>query len=241
MQHDVPYLPELLSVSPQEQIIALGDAPGVSNSAFLAAIAGKVKVAKSQLVGPATASRFGKTHIVEHLAAKAAAIARELVAANVTPMIFLDEPGLGAGEIPRAELELVRRAASDAGAIVGLHCCAQAPWAAVLGLGFDVISFDARLSLDAVLEDRSAWFDFLERGGRVCLGIIPTNPGARYSVDELCDSVEASLRATTPGFEQVLSRMLLSPACGLGLHSVQDAVRISAEVKAAQARLRALL
>ena len=156
-------------------------------------------------------------------------------------MIFLDEPGLGTGALPKAELELVRRAASDAGAIVGLHCCAQAPWAAVLGLGFDIISCDARLSLDALLEDQKAWLDFLEGGGTLCLGIIPTNREARYSVGELCESVEASLRATTPRFEQVLSRMLLSPACGLGLHSVQDAVRISAEVKAAQARLRALL
>ena len=87
----------------------------------------------------------------------------------------------------------------------------------------------------------AAWLRFLEAGGTLCLGIIPTSPGARYQVDELCDSVEASLRATTPAFERVLSRMLLSPACGLGLHSVEEAVRISAEVRTAQARLRALL
>ena len=126
MQQDVPYLPELLSVSTREAMVAwgLGEEARVSSAAFLTAINGNVKVAKSQLVGPVTASRFGRAHVVEHLSVKAAAMARELLAANVTPMIFFDEPSLGEGELPRAELELVRRAASDAGAIVGLHCCA---------------------------------------------------------------------------------------------------------------------
>ena len=104
-----------------------------------------------------------------------------------------------------------------------------------------MISLDARLSLDALLEDRVSWLRFLECGGRLCLGIIPTEPGARYEVAELCDSVEASLRATTPHFPRVLERMLLSPACGLGLRSIEDAERISREVKEAQSRLRSLL
>ena len=156
-------------------------------------------------------------------------------------MIFFDEPGLGADELPLKALEIVRRAASESGAIVGLHCCAQARWSELMGLGFDVISLDARLSLDTLLEDRRAWLRFLERGGTLCLGIIPTEPDARYDVGELCDSIEASLRSTTSNFERVLGRMLLSPACGLGLHSEEATLRISAEVTAAQARLRALL
>lgn len=245
------------------------EATPLAMAAFLAALASPARdervaprnfdlrrgVAKAQLAGPATVMAFTRTstgsraaqvprlveRVIEHLAAKAASMARAMSAAQVTPMIVFDEPGLGLGELPLAALERVRKAASDAGAITGLHCCGQARWAELLGLGFDVISIDARHSLDALLEDRRAWLGFLERGGTLCLGIIPTNLGARYSVDELCDSVEASLRATTPQFEKVLARMSLSPACGLALHSVEGAARISAEVRAAQVRLRALL
>lgn len=243
MQQDVPYLPELVRGADDFMVPSALRGFAGFDPAFLAAL--KVRAprwAKAQLAGPATMAAYAPVPgLVDHLATKAAALARALRQAEVTPLIFLDEPGLGLAALPASELERVRRAAQQEGAIVGLHCCAQTRWAEVLDLGFDVLSLDARLSLDALLEDRRAWLRFLDRGGTLCLGIIPTTPGARYQVAELCDSVEASLRATTPHFEQVLSRMLLSPACGLALHPVADAERISEEVHQAQARLRALL
>lgn len=223
---------------------ALSAEPPAQLAAFCRALElSSPKFAKAQLAGPATLSAFSpeREGVVGRLVAKVVAITRALVSVKVHPMMFLDEPGLGTGPVPVEALEAVRRAASEAGAIVGLHCCAQANWGALLGLGFDVIAIDARLSLDALLEDRRAWLGFLERGGTLCLGIIPTTLGARYDVAELCDSVEASLRSTTPHFERVLPRMLLSPACGLGLHSPASALRINAEVREAQRRLRALL
>lgn len=199
------------------------------------------KYAKVQLAGPATLATQGPGRILAQLPETVRALTQRVAQTGVTPLVFLDEPMLHESAAPVMALEFVRRAARDAGAIVGLHCCGQAQWGELLGLGFDLVSLDARLSLDALLEDRRAWLRFLERGGRLCLGIIPTNPGARYDVNELCDSVEASLRATTPHFERVLSRMLLSPACGLALHSPEHARRITAELKQAQARLRSLL
>ena len=39
----------------------------------------------------------------------------------------------------------------------------------------------------------------------------------------------------------MLAAALAAPACGLALHPAPDALRITAEVKQAQARLRALL
>ena len=214
-------------------LTAFGEALRVSATA---------KFAKAQLAGPVTVGAYARTdHATEQVAAKAVVLCRSLQLANVTPIIFLDEPGLGLGAFPTPPLEFVRRSVSQAGGLVGVHCCAQTRWAELLALDFDVISLDARLSLDALLEDRGAWLGFLERGGTLCLGIIPTNAGARYEVNELCDSVEASLRATTPAFKQALSRMMLSPACGLVLHTAAEALRISAQVREAQARLKALL
>lgn len=244
MQQDVPYLPENLRVGSDIQMLelALSEKTPQAVNAFHQVIAARgVRVAKAQLAGPITVARFGERRegIVEHLEWKAVALTRAMLSANATPIVFLDEPGLCEGSM--SALDRVRRAASDAGAVVGVHCCGQAPWSEVLSMDFEIISLDARLSLDALLADRKEWLRFLDRGGTLCLGIIPTEPGARYDVAELCDSVEASLRATTPNFERVLGRMLLSPACGMGLRSPEDALRISAEVRSAQARLRALL
>lgn len=241
LQQDVPYLPEVAGELMLP--LALSAALPSALEPFVAALQLRgAKFAKVQLAGPATVMAYSdrREGVVAHLAAKAARLTRALLGAKVTPILFLDEPGLGMGPLPVEALEAVRRSASDAGAIVGVHCCGQTRWGELLGLGFQVVSLDARLSLEALLEDRRAWSRFVEGGGTLCLGIIPTNAGARYDVNELCDSVEASLRATTPKFEQVLSRMLLSPACGLGLHPVEDAARISAEVRLAQARLRSI-
>ncbi len=81
-------------------------------------------------------------------------------------------------------------------------------------------------------------------GATLSLGIVPTDLASSYRLEELCDSVEASLRATAPPgvpFEALLSRMWLTPACGLGLRSVPDAERVMAELKQAQRRLKALV
>lgn len=237
MQQDVPYLPELSG----EPMLA-GFSAGKTFAAFLEELRKRApKFAKVQLAGPATLASQGPGRVLQQLPETVRALTQRVAQTGVTPLVFFDEPVLHETEAPAMALDFVRRAARDAGAIVGLHCCGQARWAELLGLGFDIISLDARLSLDALLDDRRAWLRFLERGGRLCLGIIPTNPGARYDVNELCDSVEASLRATTPHFERVLGRMLLSPACGLALQPPEDARRITAELKAAQARFRSLL
>ena len=242
MQQDVPYLPELPGELMLDTALNPISAPHLAAFGEALRVIGKARFAKAQLAGPVTlAAHTRVAGAAERVAAKAVMICRSLQLANVTPIIFLDEPGLGLGAFSSAPLELVRHTASEAGALVGLHCCAQTRWAELLALDFDVISLDARLSLDALLEDRRAWLSFLERGGTLCLGIIPTNGGARYEVSELCESVEASLRATTPAFEQALSRMMLSAACGLVLHTAEDALRISAEVQEAQARLRSLI
>lgn len=159
---------------------------------------------------------------------------RQLQALDVTPLVFIDEPMLVMNSAVSAMHSL-----RDSGAIVGIHCCGNTDWPRVLELDFDVVSIDARLSLEALVEDRDAWRTWLESDAWLSLGIIPTNAGARYDVRELCESVEATLRATSP-FPEILQRVMLTPACGLGLHSIADAERIMNELAQAQSLLRGL-
>lgn len=224
----------------------------------------KLPFAKVQLAGPATVRWVARTHTGEPTSevaeldqqlfrlslAKALALVKAVRRAGATPILYLDEPGLYALErgnvrhlVVLKELQMLVVALQREGALVGLHCCSNTDWAQVMDLGLDILSIDARLSLDAVLDERDAWLRFLTSGATLSLGIVPTDLASSYDLTELCDSVEASLRATTPpslSFQALLSRMLLTPACGLGMRSVLDAERITAQVREAQKRFVAL-
>lgn len=225
----------------------------------------KLPFAKVQLAGPATVRWVARTsdgrptsevpeldqQIFRLLLAKSVALVKALRRTQTTPILFLDEPGLYALErqnvrhmLVLKELQMLAVAAQREGALVGVHCCSNTDWAKVMELGLDIVSIDARLSLDALLEDREAWLRFITSGATLALGIVPTDLSSTYQVAELCDSVEASLRATTPAslpFDALLSRMLLTPACGLGMRSVIDAERILGQVREAQRRFVSLV
>lgn len=225
----------------------------------------KLPFAKVQLAGPATVRWVARLddgqpaasvaaldqQLYRLLMARSLALVKAVRRANATAVIFLDEPGLYALDLKdvrhrvvHQELKMLVVALQREGALVGLHCCSNTDWRAVLELGLDILSIDARLSLDAVLEEKAAFWRFLAEGSTLALGIVPTDLKSSYVVQELVESVEASLRATTPAgmsFEGVLARTLLSPACGLGMRTVRDAERILDEVRQAQRMFKELV
>jgi hypothetical protein len=85
---------------------------------------------------------------------------------------------------------------------------------------------------------------FVDAGGVLSLGIIPTDLSASYRADELVDAVETSLRATFKEertYREIASRSLLTPACGLAMRQVADAERVFEELRMAQRRFRELV
>lgn len=249
LDQEVPFLPELPRFDPDEFMIPAalcGFDSGVPDlhvlRRFLEVLPAP-RVIKVQMVGPTTLIAWGEfgepARVLDWLHRRARDTLQAVRVAGHDALFVIDEPGLVTS--PPIGLPGLVQVLRQEGARVGLHCCGNTDWGAVLDLGLDYVSLDARLSLDALLEQGPRWRRFVEGGGALILGIIPTSPGATCEVGELCDSVEASLRATTPDFEVLLARSLVSPACGLGLHSVAEAERITAEVRQAQALLRALL
>src|SRR2546428_8755862 len=167
------------------------------------------------------------------------ALSRRLRETGAQPVIFLDEPGLYAFDrrdpqhlVSLQELRVVVLALRREGAVVGVHCCGNTEWAPLLGLGWDVVSIDARLSLEAVLATGPAFERFQAAGGVLSLGIVPTDLSAPDDVDAVLQDARARLG------REVLARSLLTPACGLALRSVPDAERIFAELRRAQQQLR---
>jgi hypothetical protein len=225
----------------------------------------KLALAKAQLAGPFTVRSVARTSeggatldvpgldqaMYRLVMARSLAMVKALRRANTTPVFFLDEPGLYAFERSRPrhllalqELRLLVLALHREGALVGIHCCGNTDWGALLEVQPDVLSLDVRLSLDAMLEETEALARFLDSGATLSLGIIPTDLTSTYDATELAESVEASLRAALPqgrSFTQVLSHVLLTPACGLAMRSVVDAERILGELRAAQRSLHETL
>ena len=225
----------------------------------------RLMLAKVQLAGPATVRWYARTsrgqvasevleldqQIYRLLLARCLSMVKALRRAGATPLIYLDEPGMYALERrdPRhllvlQELRLMIVALQNEGALVGIHCCSNTDWAALLGLGINIISADARLSLDALLESGEPLQRFVDAGGVLSLGIVPTDLSASYRVDELVDAVDTSLRATFEDetvYREVASRSMLTPACGLALRQVTDAERIFEELRMAQRRFRELV
>jgi hypothetical protein len=171
---------------------------------------------------------------------------KALRAAGATPLFYLDEPGLyaldtqdGRHLLMLQELRLLVVALQREGALVGLHCCGNTRWEAVLELGLDLLSFDVRLSLDAVLDVPGPLEAFLRSGGGLSLGIVPTDLGEDASVVELVAATEASLESVlgTKTAHAALEHSVLTPACGLALRSVRDAEHIVEQLRVAQSAL----
>lgn len=220
-------------------------------------------LAKVQISGPMTAqwalrTRDGSplerqpelaSQIYRLVLARGIAMIRRLRQIGTKAIIYLDEPGLYGLDTgnPRhvlglQELRIMIQTLRKEGARVGLHCCSNTDWNAVLGLGLDILSIDASLSLaDLVADDRARLLsDFVGSGGILSLGMIPTGrPGLlrSFQPERACREVAELLLnalARTPDARlgarraaetsaRILREAIYTPACGLGLQSVTDA------------------
>lgn len=154
-------------------------------------------------------------------------------------IIFIDEPilsalgssaymGVDSGEALRL-LRSIVAAVESAGAVPGIHCCGRADWPLVMESGIKILNFDAFAYFDSLLLYHEDVKRFLEGGGYLAWGIVPTSD-AVASVDDgmlaaLMRSNLEKICAHIPS-ETVLSRILLTPSCGAGSRSVEEATRI---------------
>ena len=159
-------------------------------------------------------------------------------AAGAEPIIFLDEPGLYAFSrqqphhiVMLQQLRINVMALKKRGARVGLHCCSDADWGALIGLGADFVAIDVQLSLPSLLKAGEALVTWVAMGGRLALGVIPTaTREAPLTAEQLLADMAQQLgkleqyfptRASI--FENILLRSLLTPACGLAFLTPADA------------------
>jgi len=154
-------------------------------------------------------------------------------------VIFVDEPILSAlgsssylGVSSEETLRLLREVAATIkaeGGIAGIHCCGNADWPMVMQSGADIVNFDAYDYLDTLALYHEECRNFLEQGGFFAWGIVPTSDAITgENPDSLRDRFQQGVRKLSEHIPRdlLLSRMLLTPACGTGSRSVDEAVKI---------------
>ena len=148
-----------------------------------------------------------------------------LKVAGLPVLMFVDEPALCleaslANAVSEEQRLNALAAALDGarirGAYAGLHCCAARPFERMCRVQPDIISFDAHEGLDLFFADWHA-LDFMQQGGRVAYGIVPTRAGVNAA-----DSATIFLRwlkaASSAGDPQKFAqRSMITATCGLGL------------------------
>jgi hypothetical protein len=165
---------------------------------------------------------------------------------NENAFMFVDEPGLqflfsamsGYNDVAaRADMEgffaMIERPR-------GVHLCGNPDWDFLLGLDLDVLSLDVYTNGEIFASYSSAIRRFLERGGVLVWGIVPTNwePFAAETVDSLETRqlrIWGVLEDRGIERELLLARSMLSPAtCCLinpdGERTVENAFAVTKEL-----------
>ena len=142
---------------------------------------------------------------------------------NPNAFMFVDEPGLqflfsgmsGYGDVrAKADMEhffsLIERPR-------GVHLCGNPDWDFLLSLDIEVLSLDVYTNAEVFASYAAAVGRFLDRGGVIVWGIVPTNfePFQEESVDSVqrrLEEVWQVLARRGVDLELLLSRSLLSPA-----------------------------
>ncbi|ACV61923.1 conserved hypothetical protein [Desulfofarcimen acetoxidans DSM 771] len=152
-------------------------------------------------------------------------------------MVFLDEPGiriLGRSDYITVTREMILEdigaifsGIHDGGAMAGVHSCDAIDWDILFESDLEVISFDAFTYFNSFLPYTSGLKKFLQRGGCLAWGIVPTSPRiwdeSTESLVGLLSSQWLQLEAKGINREMLKKQALITPACGTGLLKVEEA------------------
>ncbi|MDY6904755.1 MAG: hypothetical protein SWH61_08715 [Thermodesulfobacteriota bacterium] len=146
-----------------------------------------------------------------------------LVKKNANAFMFVDEPGLQfLFSAMSGYSDMQARTDLDAFFAMidrprGIHLCGNPDWDFLLGLDIDILAMDVYTNGDILAASARSIKQFLDRGGILCWGIVPTNmePFSAETMDTLTTRLEnvwQRLVAKGVDRDRILAQGLLSPA-----------------------------
>ncbi len=163
---------------------------------------------------------------------------RKLKESGKKVILFLDEPYLATlgsafsiiskDKVIEMLKEVIDYIKQREDVIVGIHCCANTDWSAVMSAKPDIISFDAFGYMNNFLLYKDKIFEFLKEGA-IAWGIVPTTDedfekrgSLKYLLNQLRSGIEKILDwGIRP--EDLASRSLITPSCGMGTMNPDNA------------------
>ena len=178
---------------------------------------------------------------VKLLAMRARYQTRMMARIKERPLLFFDEPGLAGfgssafititpGDINTC-LSEVYEGVREEGGLPGVHVCANTEWPVIFDTGVDVVSFDAYSFFDKLTLFSDHLIAFFNRGGILASGIVPTTAELieRETTENLVDrwigQLEQLEELGVPK-KQVVKQTLITPSCGTGTVTEQQASRV---------------
>ncbi len=221
---------------------------------------------KGQVVGPITFAASIKgpdgkavihdTEILEAMVngicMKALWQIRRLSSTGRKPILFMDEPylsGFGSAFSAISREKVIQILATSimflkerVDVLVGIHCCGNTDWAMLLDTKPDIINFDAYGYMDYFLLYAAEIGKFLERGGHIAWGIVPTS---EFTGKDTVESLELRLREganrlVASGIDKDLlwASSMLTPSCGMGTMSPEAALQATRILSELSEKLR---
>lgn len=154
-------------------------------------------------------------------------------------IIFIDEPILSAigsstylGVSREETLRLLMEMSSaikEAGGIPGIHCCGNADWPLVLESGVNILNFDAYGYFEQLAIYHSDVKKFIEAGGCLAWGIVPTTDAIGIETTEsIISKFKERLEKLSGHIPQdiLLSQIILTPSCGTGSRNIHETIKI---------------
>lgn len=205
-----------------------------------------------QLTGGGQTAAFYHPELREMITRNLCLLARSQVRAlkrfSRPVLVFIDEPALLSygqsnyislsREHIQDSLREVIHAITAEGAYAGVHCCSGVDWSVLFELPLHVVNFDAYNYFPSLLVYSEELQAFLQRGGCLGWGIVPTAPEIETEdsdrlwqifardIDRLCK------KGVTEGL--LREQCMLTPSCGAAVLTVPQAekvYRLTAELR----------
>ncbi len=167
--------------------------------------------------------------VVKGLAMKAAWQIQELKQFGKPVIIFIDEPAMESlgsafsavsSEVVAEKLNELIDTIHELGGIAGIHCCGNADWPMIFHTNVDIVNFDAFGYMEKVMLYPGDIKKFMDRGGALAWGIVPTGAFTGNETPELLlEKMEAGIKrleAAGLARKTILRQSLITPSCGMG-------------------------
>ena len=226
----------------------------------------EIKYIKGQVTGPITfglalADPEGKSIfydptlrdvLIKHLAMKARWMEKRYndLFPGIPTIIFFDEPSLSSfgsafsGLNREDVVHSLNGCFETVKGLSGVHCCGNTDWSVLLSTNLNILSFDAYGYLETLSLYPKELKGFLERGGILAWGIVPTSEAIlkedpKSLVKRFKEGVETlHKKAIDP---VLLQRAVITPSCGTASLPVPLAERVCELTAEVSKRLRDFL